>query len=189
MKRIILAGISLLFATSVFANDFAPRMEEYLEIHVADWAQSPVIISAIKAQNRRLTGISQDQILALDQAWRAEVGASESPTIDAVIQNPAADFLRENVAASEGVITEVFVMDANGLNVAASDVTSDMWQGDEAKFQMTFPFGEGTYHFGDVDFDESTQTYQAQISMALVDPVSGKVIGAITVGLNADSLL
>ena len=34
-------------------------------------------------------------------------------------------------------------MDAMGLNVAASDVTSDYWQGDEAKFKKTYAVGSG----------------------------------------------
>jgi len=93
------------------------------------------------------------------------------------------------VAASNGAITEVFVMDAAGLNVTASDVTSDYWQGDEAKHQETFGFGAGAVYFSEVEFDESTQSYQAQVSLALTDPTTGEAIGAITVGLNADLLL
>lgn len=79
-------------------------------------------------------------------------------------------------------------MDARGLNVAASDVTSDYWQGDEAKFSETFPNGAGASHISEVEYDESTQTYQAQISFPIVDPVSNEVVGAATVGVNADAL-
>jgi hypothetical protein len=41
------------------------------------------------------------------------------------------------------MITEMFVMDAKGLNVGQSDVTSDYWQGDEAKWQKTYGAGPG----------------------------------------------
>ena len=80
-------------------------------------------------------------------------------------------------------------MDAVGLNVAASAVTSDYWQGDEDKFLKTYPMGPGAVHFSDVEFDESTQTYQAQISIALTDPATGSVVGAMTVGVVADALM
>ena len=114
---------------------------------------------------------------------------ADRPTITPVLQNPAAEFLRERVAGSDGVITEAFAMDAHGLNVAASDVTSDMWQGDEAKFQETYPKGAGAVHLDDVEFDESTQTYQGQISISLIAPATGQVVGALIVGVNAEALM
>ena len=80
-------------------------------------------------------------------------------------------------------------MDALGLNVAASDTTSDYWQGDEAKFTETYGVGPDATHLGDIELDESSQSYQGQISMTIVDPATGSAIGAITVGVNADALL
>ena len=66
---------------------------------------------------------------------------------------------------SEGLFTEIFVMDAVGLNVAASDTTSDFWQGDEAKWQQTYSAGSGAVHISDVELDESTQSYQSQVEL------------------------
>ena len=86
------------------------------------------------------------------------------------------------------MITEIFVMDARGLNVAQSDVTSDYWQGDEAKWQDTFSKGPGAVHISEVEEDESTQTFQSQVSMSVTDPADGSVIGAITVGVNVEML-
>ena len=79
-------------------------------------------------------------------------------------------------------------MDQRGLNVAASHATSDYWQGDEAKFTQSFGLGAGAIHCGDIEFDESSQTYQGQVSVSIVDPETQAVIGAITFGLNADAL-
>ena len=105
-----------------------------------------------------------------------------------MLENDAATFLREQVEASGGVITEVFIMDARGLNVAASATTSDFWQGDEAKHSETYGKGVDAVHFGEVEFDESTQSYQGQISMTLTDPATGEAIGALTVGVDAEAL-
>ena len=91
--------------------------------------------------------------------------------------------------AAGGTISEVFVMDEHGLNVAASAPTSDMWQGDEAKFTETFPKGPNATHFGDVEFDESSQTFQGQISIPIVDSATGEVVGAMTIGVNAEALM
>lgn len=79
-------------------------------------------------------------------------------------------------------------MDAHGLNVAASGTTSDYWQGDEAKFTETYSRGAGAIHVGDVEFDESASGYLGQVSAPIVDPATNTVIGAITVGLNAEML-
>ena len=189
MKSFLLAApFAAVLALPAAANDFEARMKSYLESEILTWAQDQVLLDAIRAQNARTAGYSQSEIDELDAAWRAEIGLSNRPTISPVLENAAADFLRERVAAAAGAVTEVFIMDSRGLNVAASDVTSDYWQGDEEKFSETFPKGPGSAHFADVEFDESSQTYQGQISIPVVDPASNTVLGAMTVGVNAEAL-
>ncbi len=176
-------------STAAFANDFAPAMEAYLEGEIRAWAQDPVLVEAIMAQNSAMGDLPQSEIDALDAAWRSEVGTASTPTISPVLDGPAADFLRARVEESGGMITEVFAVDAQGLNVAASDITSDYWQGDEAKFTETYPSGPSGVHFGEVEFDESSQTFQGQISLTITDPATGEPIGAMTIGVNAEALL
>ena len=178
-----------LFAVAGAAGDFRPAMEAFYSSEIKSWAGADVLVAAITEQNAITGGYSHAEIEALDLAWRAEVGGAEAPTIAPVLENAAADFLRERVAASGGRITEVFVMDAQGLNVAASHVTSDYWQGDEAKHIETYGLGAGATHFSDVELDESTQRYQGQISLTVTDPATGQPIGAITVGVDADALM
>ena len=180
---------AILFATAATANDFRPAMEAFYSSAVQDWADADVLVEAIADQNAATAGYSDAEIEALDQAWRAEVGAGSMPTISPVLDNIAAGFLRGQVSASGGRITEIFVMDARGLNVAASHVTSDYWQGDEAKHIETYGSGAGAVHFSDVELDESSQRYQGQISVTITDPASGKPIGAITVGVDAEALM
>ncbi len=78
-------------------------------------------------------------------------------------------------------------MDALGLNVAASGVTSDYWQGDEDKYSKSYGAGPGAVFVDAIEFDESSQSYQGQVSFSLTDPVTGQMIGAVTVGLNAEA--
>ena len=79
-------------------------------------------------------------------------------------------------------------MDAKGLNVGQSDVTSDYWQGDEDKWQRTYPVGPDALLIGEVEQDESTQRFQTQVSLSVVDPADGAVIGAVTVGIDVETL-
>jgi hypothetical protein len=75
-------------------------------------------------------------------------------------------------------------MDAKGLNVAQSTVTSDYWQGDEDKFSMSFGAGADAIHLGEIEQDESTQAFQSQVSITIVDPQTGAPIGAVTAGVD-----
>lgn len=188
MKAAILAAVAAIAGLPAYANDFAPAMSNYLESEISAWMNDPLIVEAIEAQNTRTSGLTQAEIDAMDLAWRSEIGSAARPTIDPVLHSAAADFLRARREASGGIITEIFTMDARGLNVAASDMTSDFWQGDEAKHSETFGKGAGSIHIGEVEFDESTQTYQGQISIVVSDPETGAPVGAMTIGVNAEMM-
>nr|WP_175582322.1 PDC sensor domain-containing protein [Phaeobacter sp. HF9A] len=179
----------MLLVTPALADEFTPALQSYMETEISGWANAPEIVAAIKAQNETNSDLTQAEIDALDQTWRANVGDPSNPLLAPVLSGALAESLRTRVEASMGEITEVFVMDEHGLNVAASAVTSDMWQGDEAKFQETYGKGAGAFHISEVELDESTQQYQGQISLTINDPDSGEPIGALTVGVDAESLL
>lgn len=186
MKRIFLSAALSTAALSAHAADAPPAMVEFAVAQAEAWVTDPVVISAIKAQNAEHGGLSEAEILALDTQWRDELNTNTMPMIDAILARPVSQHLLEHTEASGGQITEVFVMDQVGLNVGQSGITSDYWQGDEAKFQQTYPKGTGALHVSEVELDESTQSYQAQVSMAITDPESNMVIGAVTFGINVD---
>lgn len=189
MKMIMTAVALICTATIAQAGKpYEAQMRAYLSTSLSRWIEDPVIVDAIKAQNVKTAGYTQAKIDALDKAWRAEVGQPQMPTVTPVLRNAAADFLRKQVKASSGKILEAFVTDDKGLNVAVSSPTSDYWQGDEAKWQKTFLNGAGAVDIGKVEFDESTQAYEAQLSATVVDPATMQPIGAVTVGLNVDAL-
>lgn len=189
MTRAFLLSTALIVAApAAMAVEPHVAMQAYVDTEIMTWAHDDTIIAAIAIQNTLTAGYDAVRIDALDKTWRAEVGTG-SDMVDGVLTNATADFLRTQIAASGGMITEVFVMDAQGLNVASSGATSDYWQGDEAKFQETYPKGAGAVHFGEIEFDESSQTYQAQISVTITDPETGAPIGAMTIGIDAEALM
>ncbi|MEM6825530.1 MAG: hypothetical protein AAF566_10495 [Pseudomonadota bacterium] len=186
MKRSVFVLAFALLTSPAVAQDVTPKMRAYFETEISTWSNNPVLVDAIRAQNAKTQGYSQSQIDEMDLEWRAQIGTADSSIIGPVLNNDASEFLRSVVNDAGGVITEVFAMDARGLNVAASDVTSDYWQGDEAKFTETYPNGAGAVHFGEIEFDDSSQSYQGQISFTVVDPNTSEVVGAMTVGVNAE---
>ncbi len=187
--RVATLFASLLLAAPAFAED-APvkEVESYLKGNLITWLSDKTVIDAIKAQNTKHANIAQAEIDKLDKQWRAEVDAAQKPLIDSVVKNELSAFLAKKKADAKGVITEVFVMDDKGLNVGQSDITSDYWQGDEAKWQKTFQIGPDAVFFDKVEKDESTQTLQMQVSVSIKDPETGKAIGAVTFGINIDQL-
>ena len=188
MKTALLsAALAGALAMPALASDPTTAMTAYVQESVMAWTNSPEIVSAVIARNAETVGLSESAIIDLDNQWRAEVGASSTPTIDSVLGAGASEVLRQHLAEAGGLITEIFVMDARGLNVASSGVTSDYWQGDEDKFQKTHGVGADAIHVGEIEFDESAQTYQGQVSYTLRDPETGAPIGAVTVGLNAEA--
>lgn len=185
MKRIALAALLGAFPLTTNAAEATDAVTNFARAQA--WITAPVVLEAIAAQNVRTASIGQPEINDLDQDWRDQVGMAETPLITSVMTTAASDHLRAHVEEAGGMITEVFVMDARGLNVASSTVTSDYWQGDEDKYIQTFMVGPDAIHVSEVEFDESTQTYQVQVSMAIADPDTGVAIGAVTFGIDAQS--
>ncbi len=190
--RILATAFMAVFAFQVAttntasANEYEAALTELANGSVKAWLNDATVIDAIKAQNAKNAGLSQGDIDTLDKTWRAETGASSQPMITETLSNALSGFLKGQKDASEGLYTEIFVMDNKGLNVGQSDVTSDFWQGDEGKWQNTFGKGAGAIDVGEVEQDESTQTFQSQLSIAIDD--GGTVIGAVTIGVNVELL-
>jgi len=187
MRPTALALVVSVLASSAAAVDIDAVARDYVAARAAEWVANPVLLAAVQAGNTAHAGLDEAAILALDGAWRGEIGQSAQPVIQPVLENPASDALRAIIHAAGGMIAEMFVMDNRGLNVAMAETTSDYWQGDEAKFAETFPRGAGAFHASEVDFDESSQAFQIQISFTFTD-AAGAAVGAMTVALNAEAL-
>lgn len=189
MKKMIFAAAFIAMATTpAAASDFAAPLEALATSDLAEIIADADLVAAIKAQNEAHAGFTQDKIDALDKEWRAEVGQASTPMIDGVLASDASAQLAAIRDESEGLLTEIFLMDNHGLNVATSDITSDYWQGDEAKWIETYKVGAGAIHISDVELDESTQTYQAQISLTVADLETSEPVGAVTFGVNIEFL-
>ena len=185
----LIATLAIIAGThSAGASEFDAKLGDLASREISGWASNPVIVAAIRAQNQLTRNYTDAEIASLDKSWRSEVGMSAQPTINPVLDNAASEFLRGKRDDSKGLFTEIFIMDGRGLNVAASDVTSDYWQGDEAKWQETYPVGPNAVHISEVELDESTQTYQSQVSLTITDPATGETIGAVTIGVNVELL-
>ena len=146
-----------------------------------------VVSISIGAQNREYAGIGQTEIDALDKQWREEREDPDQPLIAETLNSPLSIYLTQIQAQSIGLYSEIFVMDARGLNVGQSAITSDYWQGDEAKYQQTFLIGPDAVFIDEPEFNDDTGTWRIQASMTIAD-AAARPVGAATVEFNLTEL-
>lgn len=183
MRTLAIAAICAALGNGAAANEFNADLKKLAADPISVWVSMPSVIQAVRAQNTKTAGLSQDQIIDLDTQWRKET-ISGGDLISGVLGNSLSQQLVQLKQQGQGQFTEIFISDVRGLNVGQSDVTSDYWQGDEAKWQV--PHDTSGIHIGEVEFDESTQSYQSQVSVPIMD--GGEFIGVITVGVDLQQL-
>lgn len=187
MRNLIITFIfGVLVAGPGSASGLRSDMVDFAIAQVNAWVLTDEVFEAVRTQNVRTGALSSEEVSLMDDVWRSEVGRPETPLISRVVDAPVSAYILDQVVALQGKIQEVVIMDARGLNVAASSTTTDYWQGDEPKYTETYLKGPGAVFVDDVTFDESTQSFLGQVSVSLVDPETGEAIGAVTIGLNAE---
>lgn len=178
-------GLSLLAMPGLALDDVAQKaLVDLTKTQIKPLISAPDFIHAIVEQNKKTAKYTTENINRLDAEWIKEYPLKLRPAIEAVLNAPASAMLKKIKDESAGTFTEIFLMDAKGLTVAASDATSDYWQGDEAKWKQTFLAGPDAIHFSEIELDKSTQKKQAQVSLPIIDPTTKQVIGAITFGVS-----
>ena len=143
---------------------------------------NPAFVTAVTTQNAK--GVSLDEIKKIDTAWKN--AEDFLPIHDEKMENPCAEAIR-SMAKTFPAIFEAFVMDNQGANVCQNELTSDYWQGDEAKWKNSFKGGQGGVDVGTEKLDKSTNEVLQQVSLPIVNQ-AGVVIGAITYGIKTGSL-
>ncbi|MBI4791807.1 MAG: hypothetical protein HY789_03525 [Deltaproteobacteria bacterium] len=162
------------------AGEQAPqKVVDLANTTLAAFGADPVIVKAVRDENAK--GKTLAQIQEKDAAWKAFAGHADY--MKAIMDSECGTHIRK-IQENAPYYTEIFVMDNQGANVAMTDKTSDYWQGDEAKFQKSY--AAGAVFIDEVKFDDSTQSYQVQVSVPVMD--NGKAIGAITFGIDVDKL-
>jgi len=171
------------------ANDMidAP-LREYATRALAEWLEDPVIIDAIRAHNTETEKMTHEQLSAQNQQWIAELEAGSGPLIDKVLNNPASAILKEMKAETANIVTEVFVMDLRGANVAESEPTVNYWHLEEERYQAVSRNSEDMIYVSDVHLEVGGEVYQVEVSLPINDPETSERIGVATFGVNVQSM-
>jgi len=190
---IISAVLSIISASIAHADTLPSEQDMKILIDKAfiaetmKWLEVPVMRLTVEARNAEAQDIDQARIDELDLIWRAETKVDDQPIITSVLSSPLSSYLTRIQANSLGLYSEIFVMDRNGLNAGQSAITTDYWQGDEAKFQKTYDVGANAIFIDDAEFNDGSATWRAQLNLTLHSE-SGEPIGAATVEINLTEL-
>ncbi|MCA1242291.1 hypothetical protein LC092_07565 [Stappia stellulata] len=147
-----------------------------------------VVQLMVSNQNRKYESLQEDEIKLLDEQWVQERARTDQPLVAATLSNPLSAYLTRIQAESRGAILEIIVMDRYGLNVGQSQITSDYWQGDEAKFQKTFLVGTDAVFVDEAEWNSEYGIWHTQLNFTLSHPETGQPIGAATIEVNLTEL-
>lgn len=182
----LFAGIAL--ANQAMAEPSNSLIDQTVIEKIRAFVETDIVRRSIEEQNVKYGDMTENDILRLDDLWRKETKSNDQPLIAATLSNPLSSYLTRIQAHSEGLYTEIFVMDKNGLNVGQSSISSDYWQGDEAKFKKTFPLGAEAVFIDDPEYDKDTGAWKTQVNLSISDKDRTKPVGAITVEVNISEL-
>ena len=173
----LLLGATIALPAFASSEPPPPELAELLPEIERTWGTDPAIVAAVQAQNAK--AIPMSTVHDLDERW--QMAFEKEDFMVPYLENPVAEAMRA-LEAKASYVTESFVMDNQGAIVAATQRTSDYWQGDEDKFTESFRDGAGAVHTSAVEFDESADTYLVQVSVPVLS--EGKAIGAVTLGVD-----
>lgn len=185
----ILCALLLLSPGLIQAQDadLTPQeIEDLLGVKIrfaTHMAFNPEVIRAVEQQN--LQNLPLDEIKKRDDLWK-NAGDKPIALIRETTSNEVAKYFQRRVE-NNSAIDEVFLTDNKGANVAAYPPTSDYWQGDEEKFTLSYKDGNGEVFVGPLEFDDSTNKTQVQISAPIVS--EQQTIGVLVLGVSVDYLM
>ena len=174
------ALVFLLIGSAVaFAGPAPQKVIDLANSQLASLGTDAAVIKAVNAANAE--GKTMAQIEELDAQWKADKKAGKTaPYMTELMENDCAKQLKA-LMAQHPFITEIFVTDNQGANVAQTGGTGDYWQGDEAKFQKVFNKG---ILVSDVEQEDGKNI--SQVSVPVLDGQTH--IGTMTIGVDVDQV-
>jgi hypothetical protein len=151
-------------------------------IDASEFALVPTLRQA--AASGSAARFDEAALQAVDEEWQRL--KAPPPTVTAVLQNDASEFLRA-VTRNDSMYSEILVTDRMGRLVAASNVPSDYYQGDEDWWRSVF--ASERVQMSDVRWDESAATYVIEIGAPVYGTTSNELVGVVKVSTNSREML
>lgn len=185
-------GGTHLLKNSIGSNfhEIARKESEYMrrviekeidEVH--SLAISPFIRKYIEDANLKYNSKGNEEIIreinSIENIWPRL--KENSPILKDIISNRLAEYLKEYKNREGEEYAEIFITDAKGAVIAATNRTSDYFQADERWWEEAFNNGKGGIYLSDVDYDENAKVFSLNFCLPIMDKSNKKVIGIIKV--------
>jgi len=164
------------------------QIQSIYEYRIRRLLGHPEIIRILEWQNREHVHITPEEIETLDQQWRYELHQQSRPMINNALSLEISRFLRRIQEDSEGLFSEIMLVDRCGLNAGQSTVTSDYYQGDEPQYTEILGDNGKDLYIGEIEYDASSQGYQVKLSARVYDG-HNEPVGLISFGIDAEKAL
>jgi putative methionine-R-sulfoxide reductase with GAF domain len=130
-----------------------------------------------------------DDIEIMDRQWQTadRAGDDGDPLVAGVLGSPISAELREFRARFPEHV-EVFVTNRFGINVAATNRTSDFYQADEDWWLAAFNNGVGGVYVGQPEFDGSAGVFSIIMAVPISADDRPEIVGILRTSLSLDIL-
>lgn len=173
MSLVKLIGLLLFFNMYVNAMELEQLARPIAQLKVI--AEQPAVQAALESHSQDKLNI-QD-MLQIDQQWRI------NPELPIQLLDPDVQALFHNyLKQPQPMFIELILMGNQGQTLGGVPITSDYWQGDEAKFIETLK--RENIYVSHLDWDESSRAISAQISIPVW--VNGAIQGVLTGAVEAN---
>ena len=157
-------------------------VKQFVTARLIPLCTNGVLVRQARAQNEYRTSL--EAVKRIDKDW---ITAEEELSIQQEkLSNQCAVELKR-ILQERPAIVEAFAMDDQGAIVGATRLTSDYWQGDEAKWQNAFNRARGGIDIGTVRFEKATGRKRQCVSLALFTK-RGRVVGTVSYDIAVDKL-
>ena len=142
-----------------------------------------VLRTGVETQNASYVGNADDtqaKLYAEDERWRAADEANDNS--DFLVQWRLTNAVAKELLEYQKIFpnnVEVFVTDAYGGLVGATNRTSDYYQADEDWWQTAYNNGQGAVYISEPEFDESSDALAVLVAMPLRNNETGEIVGVL----------
>ena len=169
----------------VYLSDFGPKDISYQKVLFDELkelqfiAKNKILQKDLEAQ--KIEKLTADDIQTRDSEWKKSLGITSFKK--SLMDRRSSNLFRVLLSKKFfGRYAEIFLTDVQGANVALFPLTSDYWQGDEAKFIQSYNKGSCGIAISGSKYDESADSRSFQVSYPVVNKYN-RCIGILVVGI------
>lgn len=188
----VLGGILVLSANAADARAVRPSLDlitPQLVQALRQLVDHPIVPMALGQQNQLHDALSPAAVREQDRIWVNEVSQTGlMPLVGTVMSNPLSNYLTSVQAGSLGLMSQILVVDRQGLNAGLTAPSDDFLQADERFFRDALDHrGDGAV-LGEPYYHTATGTWRVDIAFPLASRRGQPPLGVTRMEINLTEL-